>query len=917
MDSFKKQSKSKIHIGNNNNTSNVPESIDKFSKNSNLFSNRKTRVPVKQNIQVKDQKIILGKSNLKKELIQLLSTENRITENKSNIFGNKKLVEYNDTICLKRHDNIVIKYKIPNNLVGKVLLLKIYSNMDNDIDVRIYIGEHLIPSSDKLLNRIWITVNYIDGLTHNLSQECVYIEPLVKSINIKGIYCDVVEDGKFVMDNVNLSCVYPNKLEMYKKKTDKSFNIGIIADVFTFENLSYLYNCTYIKPGHKIETGMFDILFCESVWGGIDESWRDEIFMFNKSKNKKIVNIIEQCKKHNIPTIFYAKEDPIFFDSFKECATMFDLVITTSKECVNKYKQIGCKKVMYTTFLINPIIHNPIKHGVIDRIAFPGSYYQFLENRVNVMDSILNANSGNNKIDVYDRQHVHNKVTDQIQKMSTNKDKCKFPSKYKLNIFPSLMYSQIIDHVYKKYKYILNINSISDSETMFSRRVMEVAGCGTNIISNDSVGMKNIFGDNMVYLNKNNGYKIMDHINSMPNINIKLYEKVHLNYTYKHLFKKILRIFNKDNNLDQSICIISDQNILVESKIKTAYTVLYNDDENLYSKFEWIIKLKKNNYYYDSLFIRKLLLPVEYVDTNISISKNNNDIFKFSVNNVDAETCVLNCKNNGQNKNFAINNIYNLLRQNPFNFVLHNKNMNYSMDDSNIPIIMCTYNRIEKLSDTLQNLDKQTYSKFHLFIWNNNKQKHNEVQNIITDSSVKYNISVHHSVENIGGYGRFIMAKYLTEKIGCPYVIFIDDDQILGNRVIEELYNKKKSKTSFHWSGRKFTKDKGYWDSWSNIFSHDKQKYDQMDYGGTGTMIIDSAIFRDDSFFYINKKYLFIEDLWLSYYSKKYHDYKIFNLNNLDVKGINDGKDQSINVNMKKLKDEFLGQLRTYGEWNI
>lgn len=916
MDSFRKQPKSVIHIGHND----VLDNKEKFSKNPDLFSNKKIRTSIiHQNPQIKDQKIILGKSDLKKELLQILANK-PIGNKTSNIFENKKIVDYDENICLKRYDNTVIKYRIPSGFAGKILFLKIYSNMDNDIDIRIYVGEDVLPNSNKLESRKWITVNYIDGTIYDLNQTCIYIEPMAKSINVKGIYCDIIEGDKIITDNMNLSCVYQNKLTIQKKDLKRKLRIGIVADIFTYENLNYQYDCMYIKPGQKIESNMFDIFFCESVWGGIDESWRDEVFMFDKLKHTKIVAIINRCKKLNIPTIFYAKEDPIFFDNFKNCALLFDLVITTCMECVNKYKLMGCKKVMYTTFLINPIIHNPIKHNIVDRIAFPGSYYQFIDNRVNIMDNILNANNSNNKIDIYDRQHVHNKATDQIKKMQINKDKCKFPTKYKLNIYPSLTYSQIIDQVYKKYKYILNINSISDSKTMFSRRVMEVAGCGTNIISNNSIGMINIFGDNITILDQNNNYKITDSINNLPDINIKLYEKVHLNYTYKHLFKKILRIFDKDINLDQNICIIANNGILMDPKIKTAYTVLYNDDENLYSRFDWVIRLKKSNYYYDNLFIRKLILPIEYVDVNISISKSSNDIFKFNVKNIDSDTYVLKgniVHNDIHNNNFAINNIYNILRQNPFNYNTQYKNINCSMDDTNIPIIMCTYNRINRLVDTIKDLGRQTYSNIHLFLWNNNKNKCDDVRNIIEQSNVKYNISVHNSSENIGGYGRFILAKYLVEKFGCPYIIFIDDDQILGNKVVEELYSKKKSKISIHWSGRKFIKNKGYWDSWSNIYSIDKHKYEYMDYGGTGTMIIDSTVFKDESFYYINKKYLFIEDLWLSYYSSKYHNYRIINLNSLDVKGVNDGMDQSISHDMKKLKNDFLELLRIQGEWNI
>lgn len=930
----------------NNESIEKPKAFDKFNKNNILYQQKKQKVKLVNKYVSQEKKIILGAVNLNKEkqlrekelrereLMEKTIQQKKIPEhpiNKPDNFLNRKPQKekfiYNSNICSKNLKNCIIEYDLPTIKDQKILEIKIYSNLDHNINIKVSVDNNIIPKSNILWNRNWVTINYIDDEIYKEPNK-LYIES-DDVINIKGIYCTLVDKNNLVTDNINLSCNLINKATVYKKQKVPNFVIGVISDNFTFENMNYIFNSVYINADMDLNNLQFDLLLCESAWGGVDESWRDQLFMFNTNGNSrnKILKIIDFCKKKKIPTVFYAKEDPIFFDGFKNCSVLFDLVITTSIECVSKYKQLGCKNVISTTFLINPIIHNPIKSNLINKIAFPGSYYNFLNNRCQVMNIILN-NMCNYPLDIFDRKYLHNKATYQIKKLQVNKAKCEFPNNYSPYIKPSLTYSQVIDNVYKKYKCVLNINTISDSQSMFSRRVMELAGCGTNIISNESLGMKNIFGNNIYYLNEKNNYKLDLNINNLPNINIKLYETVHSNYTYKHLFKKIFNHFNLKISLEPKICILTSYDIKISDNIKTAYTVFYDENFIPTNTFDWILCLNKKDYYYDNTFIKKIILPIEYVDENITIS--HDDIcFKFNCNNIDKNTFLLNIKKindynlllNNLTSNFTINNIYNPLRNNSFEYskYLPVKLNELLIKDKTklIPVVLCVWNRIDKLNDLISNLNLQKYQNFHLYIWNNNFKNKDTVDSIISNKNQKFNISWHHSSENIGGFGRFILAKFILKHNDFPQIIFIDDDQLFNDDVFYELVKRKKINTSLHWSGRKFKKNLNYWDSWSNIFSDKKESYNFLDYGGTGTVITDSKIFKDEAFFYLNKKYLFIEDLWFSYYVSKFYNYQLINCSFLGVKNINDGKDQSIKKEIKDLKNEFLKVLREHGNWNV
>lgn len=214
---------------------------------------------------------------------------------------------------------------------------------------------------------------------------------------------------------------------------------------------------------------------------------------------------------------------------------------------------------------------------------------------------------------------------------------------------------------------------------------------------------------------------------------------------------------------------------------------------------------------------------------------------------------------------------------------------------NNIAVVFCTWSRIDRLEKTLKNLLSQSYKSFDVFIWNNNHVEKNRINSIISKyKNIK--INVHHSSTNIGGIGRF----YYSKKISTDYskIIFIDDDQLLGNHVIENMIKKYKDLSITSWWG--FQLNNSYWDR-KRITD-----YQQVDYCGTGGMIIDSSIFKDINLDEIPDEYKFIEDLWLSFVAKYKYNYELFG-GDFDIKIEVDGKDQY--TKLKKKKGEFYNYL--------
>lgn len=267
-----------------------------------------------------------------------------------------------------------------------------------------------------------------------------------------------------------------------------------------------------------------------------------------------------------------------------------------------------------------------------------------------------------------------------------------------------------------------------------------------------------------------------------------------------------------------------------------------------------------------------------------------------------------------------------MLYDNYFNYKYYYNNIglhNLKIDNDGILVIMCCWKRIQYLEKTIKMLEKQNIKqKINLFIWNNNFIEKEKIDIIINNNSnFKINIFCHHSNTNIGGIGRFILTKFVCEKINhFKHVIFIDDDQIFDNYSFQILLDNVEDKKSFNWSGKIFNNN-SYWKGWSNIYHTEINNSDYLDYGGTGFMIINTECFLMESFYNFNEKYKFIEDLWMSYFVINKLGYKIKNAKELKnkvkiIEGENESPIAQVNL-LKELKEEFLNLLRIEGCWNV
>lgn len=271
-----------------------------------------------------------------------------------------------------------------------------------------------------------------------------------------------------------------------QKSSANNIRVAGIMDEFTFHSYAPECELLALEPNNlvrQLKSFKPDFVFIESAWKGKDDLWKTKV----SNLSDEVIELIKWCRKNNVPSVFWNKEDPVHFATFLPLAKLVDFVFTTDIDCIAKYKQeIGHGRAYLLPFAAQPKNHNPIDiYERKDKFCFAGSYYLRYPERQRDFASIINACSQFKPVDIYDRNH-DNPHPHYI-----------FPKQYEDLILGTLPFSEI-DKAYKGYNFGINMNTIKQSQTMFARRVYELLASNTVVVSNYSRGIKSTFGDLVV-----------------------------------------------------------------------------------------------------------------------------------------------------------------------------------------------------------------------------------------------------------------------------------------------------------------------------------------------------------------------------------------------------------------------------------
>ena len=268
-----------------------------------------------------------------------------------------------------------------------------------------------------------------------------------------------------------------------------SCRVATILDEFSDSCFRYeadLVRLTKEAWREEIERARPRFLLVESAWRGNRENWRGLIKDADGAPDNPLAALVDYCKDRGIPTVFWNKEDPPNFESFIAAAAKFDHVFTTDANCIERYRtRLGHERIAALPFAAQPAIHNPI--GKLEsadyEIAFAGTWYGQKHVERGALLPILLDVAMDYQLHIFDRMSSH-----------TRNDFYRFPDKYAPFLRKSLPYPNVLS-AYRRFKVFLNVNSVTDSPTMFARRVFEILASSTAVVSTASTGIEQMLGD--------------------------------------------------------------------------------------------------------------------------------------------------------------------------------------------------------------------------------------------------------------------------------------------------------------------------------------------------------------------------------------------------------------------------------------
>ena len=264
--------------------------------------------------------------------------------------------------------------------------------------------------------------------------------------------------------------------------------VAFICDEMTWQDFSPCCNAVFLHPAlwrEQMEEFQPDFLFCEAAWSGIrgyEGVWRGRVYRDRRLRfeNRRVLlELLSYCRVHQIPTVFWAKEDPIFFQhpvyDYTQTALEFDLVFTTARECIERYRALGHTRVFLLPFGVDTDRFYP--DGSVPQAGtavFAGSWFGDQPERCRVLERLLDFSLERGlELEIYDRKY------------NSGQKRFRFPSRYSPYLHPPVPYEQTPE-MFRRYEYAINVNTVTNSATMCSRRLLQLAGCGATIISNQT-----------------------------------------------------------------------------------------------------------------------------------------------------------------------------------------------------------------------------------------------------------------------------------------------------------------------------------------------------------------------------------------------------------------------------------------------
>lgn len=269
-------------------------------------------------------------------------------------------------------------------------------------------------------------------------------------------------------------------------------HVALVADDLTRSCLQHECRITDLTPANfasVLRRQRPDLLFVESAWAGLSNCWKFRIAAYPghpERDNSDLVRLVQCARQLGIPAVFWNKEDGIHFERFLGSARLFDTIFTVDAACVPRYRERLGEHVHVGVlpFAVQPAIHS--FSGLGERTpdaCFVGTYDRNIHpGRLARQDMLLEPAAATLGLTAIDR-NSHRRGANY-----------RYPPWPGLRVRPRVTHERTAE-VYKSHLVSLNVNTIEDSDTMFSRRLIEILACGGLAVSTPARAIDTLFKD--------------------------------------------------------------------------------------------------------------------------------------------------------------------------------------------------------------------------------------------------------------------------------------------------------------------------------------------------------------------------------------------------------------------------------------
>lgn len=265
--------------------------------------------------------------------------------------------------------------------------------------------------------------------------------------------------------------------------------ILLVSDDLTSQSLNRVSSVKIIEQQlqYKLwKRNKPDLILVESAWRGYKDKWRYKIANYPgypERNNVELRKLLELADKHNIPAVFWNKEDGAHFNRFIDSASLFKYILTVDSNCVERYQSILGKdvKVGVLPFAVQPKFHYPTSLPPrYNESLFVGSYSHHIHNARQQWQDMAFTAASSYGLTIVDRNSDRKSGV------------YRYPDLPNMTIKPAVPYDQT-GMLFRQYSHCLNVNTVTDSPSMFSRRLIEIMACGRLAVTNPSLSVSTRF----------------------------------------------------------------------------------------------------------------------------------------------------------------------------------------------------------------------------------------------------------------------------------------------------------------------------------------------------------------------------------------------------------------------------------------